>query len=88
MRPGPVERERPWLSASDLAEYAYCPRALYYRRQHTEAPDPPAARSGRVYHQRSLRAEHRRAAYAGAYWALLLVGLALVVIALLGGRLG
>ena len=83
-----MERERSWLSASDLAEYAYCPRALYYRRRSPEEPERPVVRAGRAYHERALRAEHRRAAYGRAYWGAFLVGIALLAIALLGGRPG
>lgn len=81
-------RERPWLSASDLAEYAYCPRALYYRRRFPEAPVGPGSEAGRDYHHRRLGAERRRSSHAGAYWAALLVGVGLLVLGTLGGHLG
>ncbi|HTT73981.1 MAG TPA: hypothetical protein VMG99_07570 [Thermoplasmata archaeon] len=74
-----------WVSASDLAEYAYCPRAHYYR-----AHPPPGgerrdalrrAAAGRRYHARELGRERRREAHGGAYWAMLAVG----VVCVLGG---
>lgn len=80
-------RERSWVSASDLAEYAYCPRALYYRRRIPDAPEGPASFAGREFHRRTLSAEDRRAAHGGAYWAVLLLGLLLVLLGLWGGRL-
>ena len=39
---GPTGR---WVSATDLAEYAYCPRAWYYR--HHPPPEGPAPGSDR-----------------------------------------
>jgi CRISPR/Cas system-associated exonuclease Cas4 (RecB family) len=72
-----------WTSASDLAEYAYCPRAHYYR--HHPPPRGPDADSvrraglGERYHAQALAAEIRRsAASSRALWAL--VGLALVLL--------
>lgn len=69
------------VSATDLAEYAYCPRAHYYREH------PPAggsgrraqrrADAGRRYHARELGAERRRAEHGAAYWGALLLGTAL-----------
>ena len=84
--PGSADRP-PWVSVSDLAEYAYCPRAQWYRgHPPREAPAPSAVRSserGEAYHQRSLSAVAEREAR-GAGWgiAALLLGL-LVVAALL-----
>jgi CRISPR/Cas system-associated exonuclease Cas4 (RecB family) len=66
-----------WVSASDLAEYAYCPRALYYRRRYPHAPETAAEASGRRYHEHVLRAERRRADYPAALWAGVLLGLVL-----------
>jgi CRISPR/Cas system-associated exonuclease Cas4 (RecB family) len=74
-----------WASASDLAEYAYCPRALYYRTRSPDAPETPDAEGGRRYHERVLRAERRRAEHPAAYWAGVLVGILLVVVGVAGG---
>lgn len=72
----------PWATATDLAEYAYCPRALYYRRQDPSAPELPSAADGRRYHERSLAAERRREARratagAGLVLAVVAVGVGL-----------
>ncbi|HXW67017.1 MAG TPA: hypothetical protein VEL82_03965 [Thermoplasmata archaeon] len=75
-----------WVSASDLAEYAYCPRAHFYRDH--PPPEGPArgsgrrARSGARYHARTLAAERRRAEHGVAYWGALVLGVLLVVGAL------
>ena len=81
-----------WVTASELAEYAYCPRAWWYRR------DPPAsgptreslvrADAGSRYHATVLGATVRRERTAGwlaagAVVAALAVG-ALVVFAVVG----
>lgn len=83
-------RERP-VSASELAEYAYCPRAHWYST-HAEAaggrPRPdPKAREGVRYHHRALSAERRRDAHVAAYVGLLLLGGALIafVLVVVGG---
>jgi hypothetical protein len=72
-----------WASASDLAEYAYCPRAWYYRKNFPGAPVSPQARSssqaGERYHRATLAAELRRERYGAGYALALLVALALVV---------
>ncbi len=72
-----------WVSATDLAEYAFCPRALYYRT-HPPAAGPRRAAERRAvagarYHSRELGRERRRAAHGGAYWGMLLVGLLLTL---------
>jgi len=57
------------IAASELAEYAYCPRAWWYRRSPPpEGPSPAGERRARVgerYHARTLSAERRRDAWAG-----------------------
>jgi hypothetical protein len=53
-------RPRPdgWASATDLAEYAFCPRALYYRYRVDPRQLAPDARewlaSGERWHDRSV----------------------------------
>lgn len=74
-----------WVSASDLAEYAYCPRAWYYRG-HPPPHGPTrssqrSARAGDRYHRSTLRDEEFREGHLGAYVVAILLGLAL----LLGG---
>jgi hypothetical protein len=73
----------PWVSATDLADYTYCPRSHYY--QEHPPPGGPSAVSerrsdaGTRYHHRVLGAERRRDEHAGAYWAALAVGFLLLV---------
>ncbi|HTT15477.1 MAG TPA: hypothetical protein VMG81_06870 [Thermoplasmata archaeon] len=74
-----------WVSATDLAEYAYCPRAYYYR-EHPPVGGPSRdgqrrAAAGARYHARTLGAERRRAEHGGAYWVALVLG----VLVALGG---
>jgi hypothetical protein len=76
--------EESWASASDLADYAYCPRSHWYRH-HPPAEGPSSfsqrsARGGIRYHERVLTAERHRAERGGTYWAVLLLGLALTVL--------
>jgi CRISPR/Cas system-associated exonuclease Cas4 (RecB family) len=73
----------PWVSATDLADYTFCPRSHYYR-EHPPAGAPTRfaeARSsaGERYHRRVLGAERRREEHAGAYWVALAIGMLLVV---------
>jgi hypothetical protein len=72
-----------WTSASDLADYAYCPRSHYYHdHPPPEGPTPDGQRRaerGRRYHAASLGAERARAEHGGAYWAALAVGVLLVL---------
>ena len=75
-----------WTSASDLADYAYCPRSLWYHDHPPDAGPSRAARrraeSGQRYHARELTGERRRAEHGGAYWAALAVGVVLLAGAL------
>lgn len=76
-------REEGWTSPSDLADYAYCPRSHWYRH-HPPAAGPSRSGVGRRvagerYHRQTLAAERHRAERGGAYWLVLLVGLACVV---------
>jgi hypothetical protein len=73
------------VSATDLAEYAYCPRAFHYRREYPNAPATPEALEGRAYHLRVLGAERRRDAGRGSSWIALLLGGVLVVLGLAWG---
>lgn len=82
-----------WVSASDLAEYAFCPRAQWYRRHPPrEAPSEAATRSARAgesYHAASLGREVDREARGsgGAVFAIL-VGLATLALLAVFGVLG
>jgi len=72
----------PWVTASDVAEYAFCPRAHWYRThpppEGTTRAAAERAAAGVRYHDRVLGAERRRAEHRGAYWAALAVGMALM----------
>jgi hypothetical protein len=72
---------RTWTTPSDLAEYAFCPRAHYYRKTR-EAPPTRSAEAGTAYHRRRLGSERWRAEHPGAAWIALLAGAALVAAAL------
>lgn len=71
-----------FTTPSDLAEYAYCPRAHYYRHhpppEGRTAESTAGSRAGERYHRRVLSAERRRAERGKAYWAGALVGVALL----------
>jgi CRISPR/Cas system-associated exonuclease Cas4 (RecB family) len=81
-----VDPEIPWASASDLAEYTYCPRAYWYRTHPPPGEVPRGtqrrAEAGTRYHTRELRSEGARESNAGAY--LVLVGIGLVLLAAVG----
>jgi CRISPR/Cas system-associated exonuclease Cas4 (RecB family) len=74
-----------FVSASDLADYAYCPRSHWYRyHPPPEGPARDSVRSsaaGTRSHVRQLGGERRRSDRGVAYWVLLVVG----VLVLLGG---
>lgn len=76
-----------WVTASDLAEYAYCPRALWYRRH--PPPDGPSRSSqvaraeGERFHVRTLQRRARAERWSGVGWLLVGLGLLLVVVAVL-----
>jgi CRISPR/Cas system-associated exonuclease Cas4 (RecB family) len=77
----PSEESRSWVSVSDLAEYAYCPRAYWYRHHPPEAPaDRSAERSsrrGETYHRRALSGVRRTEEHGVA------IGLAAIAVAIL-----
>lgn len=69
------------VSASEVGDYAFCPRAHWYSTHPPDgAPAEAALRradAGTRAHARALRATERRAGSGWAYWLLLLVGVAL-----------
>jgi CRISPR/Cas system-associated exonuclease Cas4 (RecB family) len=77
--------EGSWTSASELADYAFCPRAHWYHDHPPPEGPSSAARArsaaGTRFHATTLSAERHHAEHGGAYWAGLLIGVAL----LLGG---
>jgi len=82
-----VDDDRRWVTPSDLAEYAFCPRALHYRKTRDD-PGSEAAARGAAYHRRRLSAERRRDEHGRLAWAAVALGvvLALVGASLAGGR--
>ena len=74
--------ESRWISASELADYAYCPRSWWYREHPpAEGRSPESERSAEAgirSHDRVLAAEWRRERLGTAYVLLLVVAAALV----------
>ncbi|MFZ0830213.1 MAG: hypothetical protein WCB18_07765 [Thermoplasmata archaeon] len=74
------------MTASDLAEYAYCPRAHWYRKHPPvdgPAPSSVEARSrGERYHARTLTTRSRRERWSTVWWILVGAGLLLCLLAL------
>ncbi len=74
-----------WVSASELADYAYCPRSHWYSLHPPATGRAPDAQrrsnDGRRYHRTELAGESRRERHGLAYAAALVVGL----IAVAGG---
>lgn len=82
-----MTRDDGWTSPSDLADYAYCPRAHWYRH-HPPNGGPSRSsqdrsRYGTRYHRRVLLAEERRERHGRAYWVALLLGFVLLLAGLL-----
>jgi CRISPR/Cas system-associated exonuclease Cas4 (RecB family) len=73
-----VAPERPWVSPSDLAEYAFCPRALHYRRTRLSPPSR-SADAGEAFHRRRLSAVRWREEHPGLPWLAVAAGVLLVV---------
>jgi hypothetical protein len=92
MRAPPPSRSPRIVSASELAEYAFCPRALYYRRHPGGRPVASDAsereRAGVVYHERTTRSDRRWAETSTIpYVLLLLLGIGLLALAASGWSL-
>jgi hypothetical protein len=75
-----VGDDRRWVTPSDLAEYAFCPRALHYRWTRDDPGSEPAAR-GTAYHRRRLSAERRRDEHGRLAWVAVALGAILVLVA-------
>lgn len=92
MPPDPFDGPSEWVSVSDLAEQAYCPRAEWYRHHPPLRAPTYASRAaserGRRFHEHTLAGVERRAASgAGAAVAAILIGLAILVGLLWSGAL-
>jgi CRISPR/Cas system-associated exonuclease Cas4 (RecB family) len=78
-----VGRDPSWTTPSELAEYAFCPRAYHYRQ--TEGPRSTFETDrGTAFHERELGRERWRDEHRLAPWIALLVGVALLAAAVLG----
>jgi hypothetical protein len=84
----PHRAEGRWVSASDLADFAYCPRSHYYRHHAPWAgPSPESVRSGEHgsrFHHRELTAVRSREDQA-VHWAMVAAGSAVVLAVLVIG---
>ncbi|MFZ1023918.1 MAG: hypothetical protein WAN87_07270 [Thermoplasmata archaeon] len=74
-----------WVTVSDLAEYAFCPRALWYREHppsmgRTRRATRSAVRGTR-YHKRAIGAEVRRERRLGWY----ITGIVAAALCVVGG---
>jgi CRISPR/Cas system-associated exonuclease Cas4 (RecB family) len=73
----------PFVSASDLGDYAYCPRSQWYR--HHPPPGGPSneatrhSAAGTRAHAHQLAGERNRAEGRAYYWLLLVLGILVVV---------
>lgn len=74
------------MTVSDLAEFAYCPRAHWYRGH--PPPEGPARASveararGERFHARVLTTRYRREHWSPFWWAFVGVGIFLCFLAL------
>ncbi len=69
-----------YTTPSDLAEYAYCPRAREYRRTLGDPPPSVPSVQGVAFHVRELRGVRRRHDRAGLYLLGAVAGVALLVL--------
>lgn len=80
-RPG-AQRDDGWVSASEIADYAYCPRSWWYSRhppaEGRTAASERSALAGIRYHERVLAAEWQRERAGTAYLVLLAVAAVLI----------
>lgn len=81
------ESNSDWVTASDLAEYAYCPRALWFRWHPPPEGPAPASRSDRTrgdrFHDSELGRRARRERWSGVGWVLVGGGFLLFLFAFL-----
>jgi len=75
-----VDGGGPWTTPSELAEYAFCPRAQHYRITQ-DAPASESAAAGTRYHQQRLGAERWRDEHRRLPWLAVVTGLLLLAIA-------
>lgn len=87
MPPGSRPREVTgnWVSAGDLADWVYCPRAHYFRSHPPPEGEDPQGRAlrdaGTGYHDRFLRSELRRERAGANWWIAAAAGVVLLLVA-------
>lgn len=88
MGAGDARESVAWASASELADYEFCPRAWWYRENPpAEGPSRESRRSaeeGVRFHERTLDGERRRDRNGWVYAAVLAVALLAVVLGVAG----
>ena len=76
-----------WATASELAEYAFCPRAQWYSRHPPNAPPPARSlqreAAGERFHARTLGMIEQRSGHGARYAAAIVVALLLGLLAFL-----
>ena len=90
-RSGSIPSSGRWISASELAEYAYCPRSWWYHRHPPDGADMgsrPERDRGTAFHVRSLGATRRREDRAGGFAWIAAGSAALILLALVVLYLG
>jgi CRISPR/Cas system-associated exonuclease Cas4 (RecB family) len=75
---------RSYTTPSDLAEYAYCPRARHFRQELGDPPTTASMDAGTSFHATTLKSVRRRADHGRLLLIVALVGAVLVVVGLLG----
>ncbi len=68
-----------WTSPSELAEYAFCPRAWHYRTTRGPAPASASSNAGTAYHARELSAQRWRSEHPLLPWAVAVLGVVLLL---------
>lgn len=86
------EGEVPWCSASDLAEYAFCPRAFYFRHHPPDAGIAAGSQrsrdAGHRYHVQRAVGVRNREDRGGAWAAAAVVAVLLLAVAIYLGWAG
>jgi CRISPR/Cas system-associated exonuclease Cas4 (RecB family) len=75
-----------WVTASDLADYEFCPRAYWYRKHPPiDGPSPASVArraTGEQFHARTLSTRLRRERWSTAWWWLVAAGLLLCLLSI------
>ncbi|MCI4320081.1 MAG: hypothetical protein L3K23_08135 [Thermoplasmata archaeon] len=90
-RAGGATGESRWLSASEVGDYAYCPRSFWYRR-HPPAGGPSAASrrssaAGERFHAAYLSSEQLRSHHRGTWRTVLVIAVVVALACLVGAIL-